>query len=252
MPSTVHVQIKRQDKPEAPSRYETFDVPYEPGMNMTTILQRIAAHPVTAEGHATTPVAYDACCLEEVCGACTMVINGRVRQGCTALIDDLLNSGPDQITVEPMTKFPVVRDLVVNRRRMFEALKRIRGWVEVDDYSDRGASPPMPPVVQEEAYPLSRCMTCGCCLEVCPQYNDKTNFVGAAAISQAVLFNEHPVGALTADQRLQALMEPGGITACGNAQACVEVCPKDIPLTDSIAKAGRQTTIHSIKRWLRR
>jgi succinate dehydrogenase / fumarate reductase iron-sulfur subunit len=67
-----------------------------------------------------------------------------------------------------------------------------------------------------------------------------------------VLFNEHPVGALTAGERLQALMEPGGINTCGNAQACVEVCPKDIPLTDSIAKAGRQTTIYAIKRWLRR
>jgi len=47
-------------------------------------------------------------------------------------------------------------------------------------------------------------------------------------------------------------MAPGGITDCGNAQNCVKVCPKDIPLTDSIAKAGRQTTLYAIRRWLGR
>ena len=58
-------------------------------------------------------------CLEEVCGACTMIINGRVRQACTALIHKL-----DQpIVLEPMSKFPVVRDLYVDRSRMFESLK---------------------------------------------------------------------------------------------------------------------------------
>jgi succinate dehydrogenase / fumarate reductase iron-sulfur subunit len=42
-------------------------------------------------------------------------------------------------------------------------------------------------------------------------------------------------------------MGEGGITDCGNAQNCIEVCPKDIPLTDAIARLGRQTTIQ----WLR-
>jgi len=252
MASAVHVQVKRQDGPDSRARFETFDVPYEPGMNMTTVLQRIAALSVTAEGHPTTPVAYDACCLEEVCGACTMLVNGKVRQACTALVDDLLAANPDLITLAPMTKFPVVRDLVVNRRRMFEALKKISAWVEVDDYGDRGASPAISPEEQEEAYPLSRCMTCGCCVEACPQFNEKTNFVGPHALSQAVLFNEHPIGRMTASQRLEALLQPGGIADCGNAQACVEVCPKEIPLTDSIAKLGRATTVYAIKKWLRR
>jgi succinate dehydrogenase / fumarate reductase iron-sulfur subunit len=47
-------------------------------------------------------------------------------------------------------------------------------------------------------------------------------------------------------------MEPGGLGECGNAQNCVKVCPKDIPLTDSIAKAGRSLTFYAIKRWLDR
>ncbi|MFN5771332.1 MAG: succinate dehydrogenase iron-sulfur subunit, partial [Pirellulaceae bacterium] len=50
------------------------------------------------------------------------------------------------------------------------------------------------------------------------------------------------------EERLEALMQPGGIAACGNAQNCVAVCPKEIPLTTSIAKAGRAVTLYSIKK----
>ncbi|MCA9170898.1 MAG: hypothetical protein KDB23_24655, partial [Planctomycetales bacterium] len=74
-------------------------------------------------------------------------------------------------------------------------------------------------------------------------------FLGAHAISQAVLFNANPTGHMQASQRLEALSGPGGIQVCGNAQNCVQVCPKSIPLTTSIARAGRETTIHSIKKW---
>ena len=197
-------------------------------------------------------MAWDCNCLEEVCGACSMVINGRVRQACTALVDELLAAGGDVIRLEPMSKFPVIRDLVVDRSRMFEALERVEAWIPVDGYYDV----PQPPLVsareQEASYPLSRCMTCGCCLEACPQVNKRTDFIGAAAISQAVLFNSHPTGRHNAAERLEALMAPGGLGQCGNAQNCVKVCPKEIPLTDSIAKAGRALTAHAIRRWLER
>jgi succinate dehydrogenase / fumarate reductase, iron-sulfur subunit len=63
------------------------------------------------------------------------------------------------------------------------------------------------------------------------------------------LFNHHPTGKSLASERLDELMGPGGVTACGNAQNCVAVCPKEIPLTTSIARAGRATTIHAVKKW---
>jgi succinate dehydrogenase / fumarate reductase iron-sulfur subunit len=75
-------------------------------------------------------------------------------------------------------------------------------------------------------------------------------FIGPAVISQAVLFNGHPTGKMSQEPRMEGLMGVGGITDCGNAQNCVKVCPKDIPLTRSIARAGRATSIHAIKRWL--
>ena len=78
-------------------------------------------------------------------------------------------------------------------------------------------------------------MACGCCLEACPQVNDSSGFIGAAAINQVRLFNLHPSGKMHAKERLETLMGDGGVADCGKAQNCVEVCPKEIPLVDSIA-----------------
>jgi succinate dehydrogenase / fumarate reductase iron-sulfur subunit len=75
-------------------------------------------------------------------------------------------------------------------------------------------------------------------MEVCPQFNEDTGFVGAAAISQVRLFNAHPTGAALKQDRLAALMGDGGIQECGYAQNCVEICPKDIPLTQSISQVA--------------
>ncbi|MCG3125630.1 MAG: Fumarate reductase iron-sulfur subunit [Phycisphaerae bacterium] len=251
MPEKFLVKVQRQDQPDAHPYYETFELANAGGMNVISCLQEIAARPVTVEGKETSPVAWDCNCLEEVCGACTMVINGRVRQACTALVDPLLESHA-RIELQPMTKFPVVRDLVVNRQRMFEALKRVRAWVPVDTYNHMGEGPTQSIEQQEIAYPLSRCMTCGCCLEVCPQVNERSDFIGPQAVAQAVLFNQHPTGAMTAHTRLDALMDPGGIAECGNAQNCVKVCPKEVPLTWAIGKAGREVTLHAIRRWFLR
>lgn len=263
------VKVLRQSGPGQPQRWERFKIPYEPNLNVISVLQKIASMAKTSDSKDTTPVAWDCNCLEEVCGACTMVVNGRVRQACSALVDRLLEDHPGEITLEPMSKFPVLRDLVVDRDRMFSALKRVQAWVGVDDYLDRGAGPTESQRNQEMRYPLSECMTCGCCVEACPQYTKievpskagesddqledrreeayATGFIGAAPISQAVLFNAHGTGQMMADDRMEALSSAGGLQVCGNSQNCVAVCPKEIPLTTSIARAGRQLTVYSIK-----
>ena len=135
---------------------------------------------------------------------------------------------------------------------MFKSLTKVKAWVRVDGYHDLGPGPRISPAAQEDAYPLSQCMTCGCCVEACPQFSDRSPFIGPAAISQAILFNAHPTGAVDKSDRLDVLSGVGGIADCGNSQNCVKVCPKDIPLTDSIAKAGRDITLHKIKQWFGR
>jgi succinate dehydrogenase / fumarate reductase, iron-sulfur subunit len=246
---TVRLKIRRRDSPSQPDYWQSFVVPWRPRMNVISALMEIQRRPVTATGEKVTPVVWECVCLEEVCGSCTMLINGRARQSCSALVERISPNG-EVITLEPMTKFPVVRDLVVDRSRMFEDLKRVKAWIQIDGSYPLGAGPRQAPESQEASYPLSRCMTCGCCLEACPQINGASDFVGPAAISQARLFNLHPSGAMHAAERLEALMGAGGIEGCGKAQNCVEVCPKEIPLVDSIGAVGRDTTKHMLFGWL--
>ncbi len=248
---TVRLKIKRQDGPDKPEtrRWEEFEVSWQPQMNVISALMEIRKHPKTTDGKTTTPVVWESVCLEEVCGSCTMVINGRVRQSCTALVDAIAPNG-ETITLEPMSKFPLVRDLVVDRSRMFKDLQKVHAWIQLDGTHELGPGPRQSQENQEEAYPLSRCMTCGCCLEACPQVNDSSSFIGPAAINQVRLFNLHPSGKMHAAERIESLMGEDGVAGCGKAQNCVEVCPKEIPLVDSIAVVSRQTTKHMLFGWL--
>ncbi|HTO98194.1 MAG TPA: succinate dehydrogenase iron-sulfur subunit [Myxococcales bacterium] len=245
MPDKLVVRIERCDGPGQASRWEEFRVERRPNANVISVLMQIQREPVTAEGRKTSPPAWDAACLEEVCGSCTMVINGKVRQACSALIDHLT----EPITLSPMKKFPLVRDLAVDRQRMFEALKRVKAWIPVDGTYDLGPGPRQASEEQELRYVLSTCMTCGCCLEVCPQITPSSAFVGAAALSQVRLFNMHPTGAMNAGERLHGLMGEGGVGDCGKAGNCVIACPKGIPLTSSIADMARKTTLQAVKDW---
>ena len=244
MPETIRLQVKRQDSPTSNPYWEEFEIPYQPRQNVVSVLMEIEKSPKTREGKPTSPVVYDRACLEEVCGSCAMRVNGVSRMACTALIDQL----EQPIRLEPMARFPVLRDLVVDRQQMFEALKRVKAWIPIDGTYDLGPGPRMSGVEAATAYELSRCITCGNCLDVCPQINERSGFIGAAAISQARLFNSHPTGHMNAAERLEALIGEGGINDCGNAQNCVRACPKSIPLTTSIAEMYRQTTLYGLKK----
>lgn len=243
---TIHLIIERQDRNDTKPYTVEFKIPYRPNMNVIAALMEIQRNPQDASGKSVAPVAWECNCLEEVCGACMMVINGKPRQACTALIDQL----EQPIRLKPARTFPVVRDLVVDRSRMFSALKKVKAWVPIDGTYNLGPGPRMPEKDRQWAYELSKCFTCGCCVEACPNVNERTSFIGPFAISQVRLFNTHPTGAMHADERLEALMGEGGIHECGNSQNCVQVCPKGIPLTTSIAAMNRATTFYGIKSWL--
>ncbi|MBZ5201830.1 succinate dehydrogenase iron-sulfur subunit [Planomicrobium chinense] len=240
---TVVFEIERRNSTNEKSYWQKFEVPYRTNMNVISALMEIRRNPVNAEGEKTAPVVWDMNCLEEVCGACSMVINGKARQSCTALVDQL----EQPIRLQPMKKFRVVRDLIVDRSTMFDTLKRLKAWIPIDGTHDLGEGPRMPERKRQWTYELSKCMTCGVCLEVCPNVNDKSEFIGAAPISQVRLMNAHPTGAMNKDERLNLLMAPGGIQQCGMAQNCVVSCPKGIPLTTSIAAMNRDTTIQMFR-----
>jgi succinate dehydrogenase / fumarate reductase iron-sulfur subunit len=249
MPTEIHLKIKRQDRPDSPPYWEEFKMPYAPQHNCISALMYLREHPINVRGQRVAPVVWESNCMEEVCGACTMLVNGVPRQACAALVDEL----EQPIRLEPLTKYPVIRDLLVDRQRMFDALVQVKSWVPLDGTQDiHEHGPRIAPALQAERYVFSRCMTCGCCMEVCPQYHSDSPFIGPAPLGQVAMHNSHPTGGFFKQDRLHAIMGPGGISDCGNAQNCVKVCPKDIPLTQAIGELGRQTTVQWLRDLLRR
>src|SRR5690625_629905 len=243
MMESIHVIVTRQDHPEANSYVEEFTVPYRPNMNIISVLMAIRSHPVTKEGKKTSPVKWEMSCLEEVCGICSMLINGKPQQACSTLVDKLEHP----IRIEPMSTFPVVRDLIVDGQRMFDALKRVKAWIPIDGTYDIGPGPRMAENKRQWAYELSKCFTCGICLEVCPNVNEATPFLGPFVFSQIHLKNAHPTGEMNKSERLETFMGEGGLEWCGNSQNCVQACPKGTPLTTSIAQINRDSTVQSFK-----
>lgn len=228
--------------------WETFELPFDEQSNIISCLMRIRENPINSEGDRVAPVVWEDGCLEEVCGSCSMLVDQVPRQACSALIKHYIYGNKQEISLAPLTKFPLIRDLIVDRKVMFTALKKIAGYIETEGSIDgKGPGPKIYPKKQEVMHVLATCMTCGCCSEACPQVNGNSEFMGPAPISQARLFNTHPTGAVQKEQRLRPLMEKGGIAECGNAQNCVKVCPKNIPLDSSIAVIGRDVTIQALR-----
>jgi succinate dehydrogenase / fumarate reductase iron-sulfur subunit len=241
---SVELRIRRQDDPAGEPYWQRFAVALYPGANIVSVLMDLRERPVTQDGRRVDPVAFEHNCMEEVCGACAMLINGVPRPACSALIDQL--EAP--IRLEPLPKFPVVRDLVVDRSRLLDDLKRVKAWVRLDGpWDTHEGAPRVSPAAWAANYLYSRCMSCGCCMAACPQFDQDRDFVGPAPLAQVRLMNAHPTGRFDKTERLHAIMAEGGLSDCGNAQNCVRVCPKEIPLTTAIGELGRQTTLQLLK-----
>jgi succinate dehydrogenase / fumarate reductase iron-sulfur subunit len=179
-----------------------------------------------------------------------MLVNGRPRQACTTFVDEVSPKGA-VIALQPLSKFPVVRDLVVDRSRTGAAILTTKSWAEIDGTRARGAGPLREsPAEQAARYSLASCIGCCACLEACPEYQEHKPFVGAVAINDVRLASLHPSEASQGSARVASLMGEGGVQDCGKAQNCVEVCPKSIPLVDSIGHMQRQATKRFLFGWI--
>lgn len=179
------------------------------------------------------PVTYASNCLEEVCGAWTMLINGKARQACSAFVE----------------LKPTYNHQIGDRDNSFYNPVDYGAHPPLREHGGHAAEEPITQELQKERYVLSRCISCASCLEACPQYTTTNRFTGAAIFSQVKLFNIHPTGKALKDDRLDVMMAEGGIADCSKAGNCVVVCPKNLPNLESIATIGRQATVHAIKRF---
>ncbi len=247
---TVRLRIRRQDSPERVEtrRWEEFDVVATPGLSVAGALRAIAERPVTATGAAVAPVAWDGDCTELDCGACTLLIDGLPRPACGTPLMSVARPRR-ALVLEPLAKFPLVRDLVVDRARPAAVLRELDPSIPLLPDTTAPAPAERAPDAELARVALGRCTSCGACLEACPQYGPHADYVGAAALARVAFAVSHATGALTRRARVGALMVPGGVADCGQAEACVEVCPQGIPLVDAIQAMSRATSRELLLGW---
>jgi succinate dehydrogenase/fumarate reductase-like Fe-S protein len=98
---TARLRVRRGSVSEA-VRYDTFDVPYEDGMSVLDALRWIRVHLDSTLG-----IRYS-CINANACKTCMALVNGAVEYTCIAKLM------PGVITVEPLPKRPLIRDLITD------------------------------------------------------------------------------------------------------------------------------------------
>jgi succinate dehydrogenase / fumarate reductase iron-sulfur subunit len=223
------LEVRRQDGPRALGHWEPYTVKLAPRMTIAEALDGLATQ-ATRRGEIVAPVVYTWGCVGPGCGSCTMLANGRPVAACNTLVGEV-RPRRGALRLEPLDKFEIVRDLLVDLGRMREATTRLRAWTVPAEGEATVADLAL-------ARALSRCTRCGACVQACPETRAHGGFVGAAAVAASRLVDLHSGGAPTRRDRHQALTEPGGIHECGRAQNCLEVCPEGLPLDDVLDRAA--------------
>ena len=176
-------------------------------------------------GKEASKISFQYKCRHQLCGSCAMVINGIPRLACGTILNNLLKEN-DEIVLGPLSKFPNVEDLVVDRSCIEESFKEMDLGIKQKDDNKKHLE------LEDEA---SKCITCGCCLEICPTYNQNNNFKGAVSLVHAFkpMYEEKDK---KHRDKMKISYEDDFFSYCEKSFACEETCPKGIPISKLMDK----------------
>ncbi len=210
----IEVYIKRSNS------FEKFLYEYEDSSETVAGMLKninLSDEIINADGKVTRPIDWNSSCLQKRCGACAMVINGRPGLACDSFLRDY-----KKLTLEPLKKFPLIADLRTDRSVLQKNLKDMELYRDKKESSDED---------EDDLYDASRCLLCGLCLEVCPNWHIESSFFGAAA---AVSYYKKISGG-GASKNYEKHFYGG----CGKSLACRNICPAGINIDDLLVKSNR-------------
>ncbi len=174
-------------------------------------------------------------CGHGVCGSDAMRINGRCGLACQKLVRDYEG---DEVILEPLPSFRVIKDLVVDMELFLRRVSMIRPYLI--------SSTPPPERERKQSQKdnnrineVIRCILCACCTAACPVTGENERYLGPATFVQAFryIFDSRDDETV---ERLKQVDFPDGVWACVNHFECTRVCPKEIPVTKSINAIKRE------------
>jgi succinate dehydrogenase / fumarate reductase iron-sulfur subunit len=218
---TYHVKIKRNDFNH--SYWDYFEVSSLPENTIKDLLESIQRNPIDQKKKPVSPVVFESCCQQGLCGTCLVLVDGLPQLLCQTKLDTL----PKSFTLEPLSTYPVLRDLIVDKSFLFEQEILLAKRPSVGDFNFHALATRVDSKPHFESSQWEQaCIECGACIEVCPR--TQTGFGGARlALKGLHLINENPQDEASL---MQSLINDLDLGACDNAMACVKACPKDIPL----------------------
>ena len=201
--------------------YDRFEVPYK---RWTTVLDAL----LHVKSYIDTSVAIRYSCRMASCGSCGMKINGIPRLACYTKISELDKS---TIECEPLSNFPIIRDLVTDFSLFFNHHKDIQPYVQSNesvetDTEKKTFSFYQSPEDVDRYLQFSYCIKCGLCYSACPTVGTDLRFPGPQALAQ--LYRYFADTRDESKNRLDIVDDRHGIWRCHFAGSCSKVCPKGV------------------------
>ena len=225
----MNVKILRQASPFSKPYWQEFTYERNDNQTVAGMLDELNYKDdlKDKDGNPAPRIQWECSCLQGMCGGCAMVINHRPALACETFLRDIKGN---TIILEPLKKFPTIADLVVDRGIIQENLKKADTYIE--EYKGGNYEE------YEHMYSAARCLKCGLCLEVCPNYKDGANFYGAAFANDCYLISAR--SAIRKEENKKAY-DAHFAEGCSKSLSCVDVCPMQIPTLASIAKMNRKS-----------
>ncbi|MBE5970479.1 MAG: succinate dehydrogenase [Lachnospiraceae bacterium] len=218
------ISIERRKNRDEKPYVETYE--YEARTDADTVVSALSAINEGLEDK----IAWDCSCLQKKCGACAMIINGKPGLACDAKLAKV-GGKTGTISLCPLRKFPLVKDLLVDRSILFNNLLTIRNWAEEEAFASEKKN--------DVLYEASRCLQCGCCLEVCPNFYAGGTFFGmASAVPVSRLLEELPKDE---QKRLRLDYSKHFYNGCGKSLACRDICPAQIDIEKLLVNSNAIT-----------
>lgn len=218
-----------------PPRYDTFRVGLEPKMS---VLDAVCVIQRTQD----PSLAFRYSCRVGMCGTCSMRVNGKNRWTCRTQVDAL---GSDEITLEPLPHYPVIRDLAVDMKPFVERYRRIKPHFVPADPDARDFARIAPHSAERRDIDAHvECITCGNCFGECSLVETNDAYLGPAALNRAFVLNRDSRDGAEAE-RLSLINGHEGVWGCHTQFNCGEVCPMGISPTRAIQKLKRREVVHA-------
>jgi len=162
-----------------------------------------------------------------------MMVNGVPKLSCAAFLKEY---HPAPIRVEPLSYFPVERDLVIRLDGFIKKLASVKPWIIRDEEKPLAAGEYRQSPGELARYKqYSMCINCMLCYAACPVVGSEENFLGPAAIALAQRYNLDSRDEGTAERRA-VLDADDGAWGCTFVGECSEVCPENVDPAGAIQR----------------